>query len=89
MSPPRKDPRISFLIFVIAASATLPQLYQTVTTDLTRDISLWSIVLNLVANALLGYYSWTLGDSGLLAIGIWFTAYWVFLLAYKVSERHN
>lgn len=83
---PKKDPRISFLIFVIAASATLPQLYQTATTDLTRDLSLLSIYLNLAANGLLGYYSWTLGDSGLLAIGIWFTAYWAILLAYKLRS---
>jgi hypothetical protein len=89
MPNPRRIPAISFLIFAIAASATLPQLWQSTTTNLTRDLNRWNLVLNIVANALLGFYSYTIGEWGLVAIGIWFTVYWSYLLFLKGKEDKN
>jgi hypothetical protein len=89
MPTPRRIPAVSFLIFAIAASATLPQLWQSTTTNLTRDLNRWNLVLNIAANALLGAYSYYIEEWGFVAIGVWFSAYWSYLLFLKGQEHNN
>lgn len=74
---------LSPIIFVIAFSATLPQLYQTLKTGLTRDLNYLNLALNLLTNILMGVHGYMRADTGLVAIGIWFSIYWSILLALK------
>jgi hypothetical protein len=78
---------LSSLIFIISFSATVPQLYQTLTTGQTRDLNLWNLVLNLLTNLLLGVHGYFLADTALFAIGAWFTLYWSILLGLKLKNR--
>jgi hypothetical protein len=78
---------LSSLIFIIAFSATVPQLYQTLSTGLTRDLNFTNLVLNLLTNILMGVHGYLRGDVGLIAIGIWFTMYWSTLLALKGNNQ--
>lgn len=74
---------LSPIIFVIAFAATLPQLYQTLQTGLTRDFNVPNLALNLFTNILMGIHGYMRADIGLIAIGIWFSIYWSILLALK------
>ncbi len=78
---------LSSLIFIIAFSATLPQLYQTLKTGLTRDLNFVNLALNLLTNILMGIHGYLRGDAGLLAIGVWFSLYWSILLALKGNNQ--
>jgi hypothetical protein len=77
---------LSNVIFLIAFSATIPQLYQTVSTGKTRDLNVWNLGLNMFTNVLLGFHGYYQADFGLLAIGVWFTLFWGTLLALKVNN---
>jgi uncharacterized protein with PQ loop repeat len=74
---------LSPIIFVISFGATLPQLYQTLKTGLTRDLNLVNLFLNLLTNILLGIHGYITEDIGITAIGVWFSFYWAVLLGLK------
>lgn len=81
---------LSTWIFLIAAAATLPQIYQTLTTGLTRDLNGWNLTLNLVTNMLLAVHGYLQRDGGILLLGAWFTAYWGCLLVLKsYNEKYG
>lgn len=64
--------------------STLPQLYQSLTTDKTRDLNTSMIVLSVITNSLLIVHGYNTADRGILLLGAWFTAYWGILLTLKV-----
>lgn len=70
-------------IFFISFASTVPQLYQTISTGKTRDLNLWNLVLNTIVNLLLALHGYRTADTGILAIGVWFTLYWGLLGALK------
>lgn len=76
-------PALTTAAFFVTAAATLPQLHQTLTTGQTRDLSIWNLVLNMIGNLLIGLHGYFTRDYGLIAIGIWFTAYWSILFSLK------
>jgi uncharacterized protein with PQ loop repeat len=75
---------LTYVIFVIAVVATLPQLYQTLETRKVGDFSLTNLILNDITNILFGIHGYITGDTGLILIGVWFTAYWTLLLGIKL-----
>jgi hypothetical protein len=75
---------LSSTLFIVSASATVPQLYQTLATGETRDFNVWSLVLNIITNILLGTHGYYTGDTGLFLVGAWFVIYWTILFAFKV-----
>ncbi len=77
---------LSYVIFILAAASTVPQLVQTYTTQQTRDFSNWSLALNLLANALLAIHGYRMRDTGLIALGAWFTIYWAYLYSVKLRS---
>lgn len=77
---------LSSLIFIVSFSATVPQLYQTLTTGTTRDLNVWNLVLNLITNLMLALHGYYLADLALMAIGVWFSFYWTILLGLKVKN---
>jgi uncharacterized protein with PQ loop repeat len=79
-----KDNLLTWAIFVIAMASTLPQLYQSLTTDKTRDLNTGMIVLSVITNSLLMIHGYNTADRGILLLGLWFTGYWGILLALKV-----
>jgi hypothetical protein len=76
---------LSTALFVVSASATVPQLYQTLTTGQTRDFNVWSLILNMITNILLGLHGYFTGDTGLFLVGTWFVIYWGILFGFKVK----
>jgi hypothetical protein len=79
-----RDNLLTWSIFVIAMVSTLPQLYQSLTTDKTRDLNTSMIVLSVITNSLLMIHGYNTADRGILLLGAWFTAYWGILLALKM-----
>ncbi len=78
---------LSMLVFMIAFVATIPQLWYTVRTRDTQSFNGWNLFLNLVTNALLAAHGYFTRDVGILALGTWFTLFWLILLTYKVYEK--
>jgi hypothetical protein len=78
---------LSTILFVVSAAATVPQLYQTLTTGQTRDFNVWSLILNMITNILLGLHGYFTGDIGLFLVGTWFMIYWSILFSFKVAPR--
>lgn len=74
------------LLFVISFVATIPQLYQTLTTRETRDLNLWNLILNLITNILLIIHTWIQRDTMLFSVGVWYTFYWLTLLSIKLRN---
>ena len=79
-----RDNLLTWAIFVIAVASTLPQLYQSLTTDKTRDLNTGMILLSVITNFLLIIHGYNTADRGILLLGAWFTAYWGILLALKM-----
>ena len=52
-------------------------------TGLTRDLSIWSLVLNILTNILLAIHGRLIQDTGIFGIGLWFAIYWLTLFTYK------
>jgi uncharacterized protein with PQ loop repeat len=81
-----RDNLLTWTIFVIAMVSTLPQLYQSLTTDETRDLNTSMIVLSVITNSLLIVHGYNTADRGILLLGAWFTAYWGILLGLKLRK---
>ena len=75
---------LTYIIFVIAVVATIPQLYQTFNTPKMGDFSILNLVLNDATNILLAIYGYLIGDMGIVLLGAWFTIYWSILLSIKL-----
>jgi len=75
---------LTYIIFVIAVVATIPQLYQTFNTPKMGDFSILNLVLNDATNILLAIYGYLSGDMGIVLLGAWFTIYWSILLSIKL-----
>jgi PQ loop repeat len=82
-----RRPGISAVIFVLAISATIPQIAKTVQTQTVGDFSEWSLLLNIASNALLGWYGYVVGEMGFVLLGAWFVAYWGYLLLLKEKQH--
>jgi hypothetical protein len=83
------DKYISPLIFVLAFSATLPQIAKTIQTRIVGDFSTLSIVLNVLSNEARAWYGFRKGEIGFIGIGVWFSAYWAFLLWISLSSASS
>ena len=64
--------------------STLPQLYQSLITQQTRDLSTSMMALSLIVNILLGIHGYNTADRGMLLLGLWFAMYWGILLSLKL-----
>lgn len=79
----------SVAIFVLAISATFPQIAKTVRQGTTGDFSLANLALNFVANATIAAYSFLRREWGFFALGLWFSAYWGWLLQYTYYSNRK
>jgi hypothetical protein len=75
------------VILVISIAATLPQIYQTLTTGSTGDLNRVNLILNLITNVLLAAYGYQKHDWGIFTLGAWFTGYWSFLLLINIRPK--
>lgn len=73
----------SWIALLLSLFATLPQLYQTITTGLVRDHNEWSPRIAIVANFFLALHGYTRKDYGLVLFGLWFILFNSVILYYK------
>ena len=65
----------TWIALVLSILATLPQLYQTVTTGSVRDHNQWSPIIAIGANFFIALHGYTHRDYGLVFLGGWFIMY--------------
>lgn len=73
----------SWIALLLSLLATLPQLYQTITTGLVRDHNEWSPRIAMVANLFLALHGYRQKDYGLLLFGLWFILFNAVISYYK------
>lgn len=75
----------SWIAFILSVVATLPQLYQTLSTGLVRDHNEWSPIIAIGANFFLALHGYIRKDIGLMVLGGWFIMYNGVIAYYKRS----
>lgn len=75
----------SVIALLLSILATLPQLYQTLTTGLVRDYHEWSPVIAIAANFFIALQGYVRKDVGLMILGVWFIMFNAVLVYYKQS----
>lgn len=73
----------SWIALALSIIATLPQMYQTLSTGLVRDHNEWSPIIAIGANFFLGLQGYVRNDIGLMVLGGWFIMYNAVLTYYK------
>jgi hypothetical protein len=73
----------SWIALLLSVVATLPQLYQTVSTGLVRDHNELSPLIAIVANFFLALHGYTRKDYGLVLFGLWFIVFNSVIAYYK------
>lgn len=73
----------SWIALLLSLLATLPQLYQTITTGLVRDHNEWSPRIAIVANFFLALHGYSQKDYGLMLFGVWFILFNTVISYYK------
>ena len=73
----------SWIALLLSVVATLPQLYQTITTGLVRDHNEWSPRIAIVANFFLATHGYMRKDYGLMLFGVWFIVFNAVIAYYK------
>ncbi len=91
MAALRRNPAVSTFIFLLAISATFPQIAKTIETRQVADFSSWSLLLNMATNMAFMLYGFKHKEWGFVALGVWFTGYWtfLFLLNRQQDNREN
>ena len=74
---------LSWIALLLSVVATLPQLYQTVSTGLVRDHNKWSPLIAIVANFFLAFHGYVRKDYGLMLFGVWFILFNSVITYYK------
>lgn len=74
---------LSWIALVLSVLATLPQLYQTISTGLVRDHNEWSPLLAMLANFFLVLHGYVRKDYGLMLFGLWFILFNAVISYYK------
>ena len=80
---------LSWVALVLSVLATFPQLYSVLTTGLVRDHNITTLLLGLVANAVLALHGYIRKDTGLLFLGSWFALYNAVLSYHKVGSKQK
>lgn len=73
----------SWIALLLSVVATLPQLYQTITTGLVRDHNEWSPKIAIFANFFLVLHGYARRDYGLVMFGAWFILFNGVIAYYK------
>ena len=73
----------SWIALGLSVLATLPQLYQTISTGLVRDHNEWSPRIAIVANFFLALHGYIRKDYGLMVFGLWFILFNAVISYYK------
>ena len=80
---------LSWVALVLSVFATFPQLYSVLATGLVRDHNATTLLLGLVANAVLALHGYLRKDAGLFFLGLWFALYNAVLSYYKVGRNQK
>jgi hypothetical protein len=75
----------SVIALILSIIATLPQLYQTLTTGLVRDYHEWSPIIAIAANFFIALQGYVRKDIGLMILGAWFIMFNSVIAYYKQS----
>ncbi len=65
----------SWIALLLSLLATMPQLYQTISTGRVPDHNKWSPKIALVANCFLALHGYVRKDYGLMLFGLWFIVF--------------
>lgn len=80
---------LSWVALFLSVLATFPQLYSVLTTGLVRDHNASTLLLGLVANAVLALHGYLRKDTGLFLLGLWFALYNAILSYHKVGRKQK